>query len=101
MKKQSKKTWALLLGLGIMAFTPLNPASVHAAPEAAVNAQVVSVNRATAEELQTVRGIGPALASRIVDYRSQNGPFNTLTDLQDVKGIGSKKFNKIKNSIKL
>ncbi|MGH7669170.1 MAG: ComEA family DNA-binding protein [Gemmatimonadaceae bacterium] len=48
----------------------------------------VDVDRATANELQALPGIGPALAARIVAFRDSNGPFGSMTRLQQVKGIG-------------
>lgn len=48
----------------------------------------VDVNRATADELATLPGIGPALARRIVLWRAENGPFATVDDLEKVPGIG-------------
>lgn len=49
----------------------------------------IDLNRATAEELATLRGIGPTLAGRIVAYREEHGPFARLEDLTLVDGIGS------------
>lgn len=48
----------------------------------------VNINTATAEELQTLPGIGPVLAQRIIDYREENGPFQTVSELTMVSGIG-------------
>ena len=50
--------------------------------------KVVHVNRATLEELETLPGIGPALAQRILDYRSTHGNFTSLESLTAVSGIG-------------
>ncbi len=54
------------------------------------SAQAVAINRATAEELEMLPGIGPALAARIVAYREANGPFADLAALGEVAGIGER-----------
>lgn len=48
----------------------------------------VNINTATEEELMTVEGIGPTLAGRIVAYREEHGDFETIEELDNVKGIG-------------
>lgn len=48
----------------------------------------VDVNTAGVDELDTLDGIGPALAQRIIDYREEHGPFSSLEELLEVKGIG-------------
>lgn len=49
---------------------------------------LVNLNSATSDELQTLPGIGPALAQRILDWRESNGTFGSVDQLQDVSGIG-------------
>ncbi len=61
------------------------PSDNQAAPS---TSGVVHVNRATLDELDTLPGIGPALAQRIIDYRTANGDFTSLQDLLEVSGIG-------------
>lgn len=60
---------------------------------------IVNINTADSEELQKVRGIGPSLAERILEYRELNGPFQSAEDLAHVRGIGGAKLQKIKTQI--
>ena len=59
----------------------------------------VNINTASVHELDRLPGIGPALAKRIVEYRAANGRFATVADIQRVKGIGKKKYEKMKSLI--
>jgi competence ComEA-like helix-hairpin-helix protein len=59
----------------------------------------VNLNTATAEQLETLPGIGPDLAQRILDYRTDNGPFNNINGLLNVKGIGEGKLAKLRDQI--
>lgn len=60
----------------------------------------VSLNTASQEELTTLPGIGPAMAQRIIEYRRQT-PFQSIEDLKNVKGIGDKTFEKLKEYLAL
>jgi len=60
---------------------------------------LININTATAEELDTLPGIGPSTAQKILDYRDENGPFAAIEDIMRVSGIGEAKFNKIKDLI--
>ncbi len=61
--------------------------------------EVIDINKASSDDLQKVRGIGPSLAERIISYRDTNGGFKSLEELKQVRGIGDLKFEKIKNQV--
>lgn len=82
--------------------TLLAAGKVSAAPKGSMQLTapiMVNINKAGAEELDKVRGIGPAMAQRIIDFREQNGPFKSVDDLVQVRGIGGSKLQKIKGQI--
>ncbi len=56
----------------------------------------VDINTATAAELDAVKGIGPAKAKAIVEYREKHGPFKSVDDLKNVKGFGKKTIDKLR-----
>ena len=62
---------------------------------------LVNINTASADELTKLKGIGPAMAQRIVEYREENGMFHSPEDLQRVRGIGKAKFAKLKEQVTL
>jgi competence protein ComEA len=66
---------------------------------AASTGALVDVNTAGLVQLETLDGIGPALAQRILDYRTAHGSFASVSDLRNVTGIGPKKFAAIKASV--
>lgn len=66
-----------------------------------VERKLVNINTATSEELQTLRGIGPVLAGRIIEYREAKGGFKTLEEIVEVKGIGPAIFAGIRDRISL
>jgi competence protein ComEA len=59
----------------------------------------VNINTATAEELDTLPGVGPSIAQRIIDYRTTHGPFRSIEDIKKVKGIGDATFEELKDKI--
>ena len=71
--------------------TRASAAKSTAAPSAPIN-----INTATQAQFESLPGIGPKVAQRIVEYRQKNGKFTKVEDLMNVKGIGEKSFLKLK-----
>jgi competence protein ComEA len=61
----------------------------------------ININRATLRQLDSLDGIGPVIAGRIIEYRKKNGSFLTIDDLQKVSGIGAAKFAQIKSKVRI
>ena len=59
----------------------------------------VNINTATPSELEAVKGIGPAKAKAIIDYRQKNGPFKSVDALVEVKGFGKASVAKLKKDL--
>lgn len=59
----------------------------------------VNINTATQTQLETLPGIGPSTATKIMAYRKEKGKFNKIEDIKEVSGIGDAKFDKIKDYI--
>ncbi|HJT21367.1 MAG TPA: ComEA family DNA-binding protein [Nitrospira sp.] len=68
---------------------------------AAGSPEQLDLNRATEQDFVALPGIGPVLAGRIVEYRKELGRFQQVEDLRDVKGIGKKKFDRIRNLVRV
>ncbi len=60
---------------------------------------VVNINTATQTELETLPGIGPSLALKIIKYRNENGKFSSIDEIKNVSGIGDAKFENMKSLI--
>jgi comEA protein len=74
---------------------PTRPA-VKTEPAATATAKhLININTAAATELELLPHVGPAMAKRIIDYRTEHGPFKDLKDLRKVKGIGEKTLAKL------
>lgn len=59
----------------------------------------INLNKATQTELETLPGIGPSTAEKIIAYRKENGNFKNIEDIMNVNGIGESKYNKIKDLV--
>jgi len=102
MNLRKQAVWLILAGMTYnLLLHPANLALAETSKASAQASQLVSINQASAEELESVKGVGPALAERIVDYRAANGKFKSLDQLKEVKGIGEAKLSKMKEQITL
>ena len=73
--------------------------SILMVPVYIIAGEKINLNTATLEELTSLKGVGPAIAQRILDYRENYGPFEKIEDLMKVKGIGQKIFDTNKDII--
>ncbi|MCH9277017.1 helix-hairpin-helix domain-containing protein [Bifidobacterium amazonense] len=78
---------------------PSDGGSSSAGSPSAVDDGLIDINTATSEELQTIKGIGPVTADRIIAYRTQIGRFSNVDQLLEVKGIGAKTLAKIREQV--
>ena len=81
---------AFVLGLALSAGVAV--AAAKPAPAGKVN-----INTASAQQLETLPGVGPKLAARIVEYRQKSGGFKSTQELMNVKGVGEKSFGKLQS----
>lgn len=96
------KRYLLMMALLVaVSMTGLSPGLALAAgsPAAGVMIEIVNLNQATAEELQALPGVGPALSERIILYRTEHGPFKSVDQLTEVKGVGQTKLAKFKDQL--
>nr|WP_245573400.1 ComEA family DNA-binding protein [Amycolatopsis benzoatilytica] len=75
------------------------PAAQAAPAGAGAAASKIDLNAATAEQLDTLPGVGEVTARRIVDWRTQHGGFSSVEQLRDVDGIGESKFQKLREQV--
>ena len=78
---------------------PVAPAPAAAESGAVAPIGPIDLNRATAEQLDALPGVGPATAAAIVAHRDRNGPFATVDDLLDVRGIGPAKLDGLRTLV--
>ncbi|MDD3086515.1 MAG: helix-hairpin-helix domain-containing protein [Patescibacteria group bacterium] len=73
--------------------------SASLAPTPSQAAGKININTATVVQLDSLPGIGPVYAQRIIDYRTANGPFTSIDQVQNVKGIGPKTLEKFRDLV--
>jgi len=66
-----------------------------------ISQKIININTAGIDELTTLPGVGPKMAEKILEHRKINGSFKTIEAIRDVKGIGEKKYEKLKDRISI
>lgn len=100
-KPRARLGAAMMVAIAVVLCAALSPMTVgtrgqHASPEAVVAPRLVDLNIAGADELALLPGIGPATAARIVNDRSERGPFASVDELRRVKGIGPSTLERVR-----
>ena len=65
------------------------------------NSSKININKATQSELETIPGIGPSTALKIIKYREENGKFSKIEDIKNISGIGEAKYEQMKDYISI
>jgi competence protein ComEA len=93
--RRMRLAWAIVLCVGLV----VAPITALAQQGSASSNEKVNLNTATLEQLQTLPGVGPAIAKSIVEYRTKVGKFSKIEDILNVKGIGEKKYQQMKDRL--
>ena len=92
---KTKIACVLVMCLGLA----LSSVSVLAQKSGPAATEKVNLNTATVEQLKSLPGIGPAMAKLIIEHRTKAGKFTRIEEIMNIKGIGEKKFQKIKDRL--
>ena len=84
---------------GTQPSAPAQTVPSETASSSTLNPGLVNINDADVLSLSTLPGVGSVLAQRIIDYRTENGPFSTIEDLAKVQGIGEKRIEQLRPQI--
>ena len=96
---------SLLMGLSVIAYKKNHTSSGmrigHFDPgsESTFSRRKIDINTASLEELESLKGVGKAIAGRIIEYRDSRGAFSSTEDIKNVKGVGPSLFDKVKDHI--
>lgn len=96
--------FALFVGAAVMYYKKTFPCSLQAFEFNITkneHLEKININKATKEELARIKGVGSVLAGRIISYREKWGYFRKVEDIKNIKGIGGKTYEKIKEQVAL
>lgn len=92
-------TIGLVASAGAWAATTTKASTAPVTASTAATTVPININTADLATIENIKGLGPTKAQAIVDYRTKNGNFQTVQDLQKVPGIGPKLFEKIQSQV--
>jgi len=98
---QDRVNLAAALEDGQQVYVPGIAEAAPAIPDSGNATAPVSINTASAPELERLPGIGPVIAQRIVEYREQHGPYQRIEDLLEVEGIGPSKLESLQDYVQV
>ncbi len=90
---------AFFLGLALLHYKKSNPAPFEFIEVKEKSSERININTAQEADLIKIKGVGPVLAGRVIEYRKKQGPFKYPEDIKNVSGIGEKTFEKIRDAI--
>ena len=99
--KLNKNVKYLLSLLLVLSLSSVVYAKENSSVESSNDMIMVNLNTASVGELTKLRGVGESYANRIVEYRQEFGPFKSIDEVQNVKGIGPATFEKIKEKVSI
>jgi competence protein ComEA len=97
--KGNQKIYVPFVGERTLANTVGGPTAAGTAGSGGESGELVNLNTATAEQLDTLPGVGPSTAKKIIDYREEHGGFSSVEELNEVSGIGDVTFEKLKDLV--
>lgn len=97
-RRQQQLVRAALQAPAAKAEPPLPPRDAVTSKQRAISNKI-NINAASAKELERLPRVGPVMAQRIVSFRNQQGPFQSVEDLRQIKGIGEKTLARIRDRI--
>ena len=98
-KNEKIDDFIIVAGTGITTNTSQASTGTSRNAENNTGTSKVNINTANEVELDSLPGIGPSIAKKIVTYRNENGKFNNIEDIKNVSGIGDAKYEELKNYI--
>lgn len=87
--------------VGVPGGAPTDPPTSPAGPSDSARTGPVDLNTATLAQLEELPGVGPVLAQRILDWRTERGRFSSVDELQEVSGVGEKKFASLRPHVRV